>query len=104
MKINSKSQQQVERPSSRAGSENEKHRRVEEPTEQTDIYIIRNSVSPPEQEPREDLWEFPIIQQLWHNQIIMDDTTGVSCGRITEAKHSIEVIRGDMKIMRRRTY
>jgi hypothetical protein len=34
----------------------------------------------------------------------MDDTTGVSCGRLTEAKHAIEGIQGDIKIMRRRTY
>ncbi len=33
----------------------------------------------------------------------MEDTAGVSCGRITKAEHAIEGIRGDMKIMRRRT-
>jgi hypothetical protein len=33
----------------------------------------------------------------------MDATAGVSCGRITETEHAIEGIRGDMKIMRRRT-
>jgi hypothetical protein len=38
-----------------------------------------------------------------YNQIIMDDTAGVSCGRIAEAEHAIEGIRGDMKIIRRGT-
>ncbi len=33
----------------------------------------------------------------------MDNTAGVSCGRITETEHAIEGIRGDMKILRRRT-
>ncbi len=33
----------------------------------------------------------------------MDETAGVSCGRITETEHAIEGIRGDMRIMRRRT-
>ncbi len=47
MDINPKLRQQVERPSSRAGSENGKRRRIEEPTEQPDLDIIRNSVSPP---------------------------------------------------------
>ena len=47
MEINPKLQQPVERPASRAGSENGKRRRIEEPTEQPDLDIIRNSVSPP---------------------------------------------------------
>ncbi len=34
---------------------------------------------------------------------IIDNPAGVSCGRITEAEHAIEGIRGDMKIMRRKT-
>jgi hypothetical protein len=33
----------------------------------------------------------------------MDNTAGVSCGRIPETEHAIEGIRGDMKINRRRT-
>jgi len=33
----------------------------------------------------------------------MDNTAGVSCGRISETEHAIEGIRGDMRIMRRRT-
>jgi hypothetical protein len=47
MEINHKVRQQVERPSSRAVSENGKRRIIEEPTEQPDLDIIRNSVSPP---------------------------------------------------------
>jgi hypothetical protein len=65
MEINPKLQPAAERPASRAGSENGKRRRIEEPTEQIDLDIIRNSVSPPpEQEDTGDLWEYPIIQQL----------------------------------------
>ncbi len=59
--------------------------------------MIRKSVIPLEQESREGLWEFPIIQQLKHNQIIMDNTAGVSCGGITETEHAIEGIWGDMR-------
>jgi hypothetical protein len=58
---------------------------------------------PPEQEATGDLWEYRIIQQLWNNQKIMDATAGVSCGSITDTEHTIEGIRGDMKIMKRRT-
>ncbi len=47
MEINPKLQQQVERLLSRTGCENGKRRRIEEPTEQPDLDIIRNSVSPP---------------------------------------------------------
>ena len=32
----------------------------------------------------------------------MDNTAGVSCGRISETEHAIKGIRGDMRIMRRR--
>ncbi len=102
--MNTNLRQQVERPSSSAESENGKRRRIEVPAEQPDLDIIRNSVSPPEQEPQEDSWEFPIIQQLWHNQFIMDNTAGVSCGRITETEHATEGIRGEINIMKRRTY
>ncbi len=54
MEIIPKLRQQVDRPSSRAGSENGKRIRTEEPTKGPDLDIIRNSVSPPEQEPQED--------------------------------------------------
>ncbi len=64
MKINPKLQQQVEQPSSRAGSENGKRKRIEESTEQPDLDVVRTSVSPTEPEPQGDLWEFLNIQQL----------------------------------------
>ncbi len=45
--------------------------------EQPDLDKIRKPVSPPpETEATGDLWEFPVIWQLWNNQIIMDETAG----------------------------
>jgi hypothetical protein len=103
MEINPKLQQLVERPSSRAGNENGKHRRIEEPTEQPDLDIIRNSVSPPRTRSTRRL------MGISHHTttVAQPDNYGRNrrgkLWRITETEHAIEGIRGDMKIMRRRT-
>ena len=47
MEVSLHEEMQIERPSSRAGTENGKRRRIEEPTEQPDLEIISNSVNPP---------------------------------------------------------
>ncbi len=58
MEISPKLQQPAERPASRAGSENGKRRGIEEPTEQPDLDIIRNSVSPPQNKKHKETYGY----------------------------------------------